>query len=77
MIYLLSPASRLLQLNICYIRTVERSCVYPCPSNVFWWRLQATSLICYIYYDLISHPWQQSSVPLVVWISPSFYDAVS
>ena len=23
-------------------------------------------LICYIYYDLISHPWQHSSVPLVV-----------
>jgi len=25
----------------------------------------------------ISHPWQHSSVPLVVWISPSFWDTVS
>jgi len=23
-------------------------------------------LLCYIYYDLISHPWQHSSIPLVV-----------
>ena len=33
-------------------------------------------VIYYIYYDLISHPWQHSSVPLFVRISP-FYDAVS
>ena len=30
-------------------------------------------LICYIYHDLISRPWQHSSVPLVVWISSLCY----